>query len=156
MSALSSFTPFGPTDYNFGMLPSLAAAAAKAVCAGSREACPAMVRTHLLSIMSSAVAPLYVIVPPNWTPIPISVNTLCIADVGGSKSPIHERMIQPLRDHARDSFARHEAARTEASAASAEQKFHIKLLKAECVRSGRSDRRQAAGVPTREEEASLL
>lgn len=134
---MNMFAPpntFQATDYNFGMLPPLAEAAARAVCAGVREACPAMVRTHLLSTLSSAVAPLYVISPANWTPIPIGVNTLCIADVGGSKSTVHERMIQPLKDHARDSFARHAAAQTEASAASAEQKFHIKLLKAEIAR----------------------
>lgn len=93
-----------------------------------------MVRTHLLSVLSSAVAPLYVVSPPNWTPIPIGVNTLCIADVGGSKSPVHECFIQPLKDHARDSFTRYEAAQTEASATSAEQKFHIKPLKAEIAR----------------------
>lgn len=131
---LTRFTPFQAPDYNFGMLPPLAEAAAKAVCAKNTEACPAMVRTHLLSALSSAVAPLYVMSPPNWTPIPIGVNTLCIADVGGSKSPVHDCVIQPLRDHARDSFARYEAARTEASAASAEKNFHIKLLKSEIAR----------------------
>ncbi|WP_338334964.1 YfjI family protein [Xanthomonas euvesicatoria] len=131
---LAPLTTFQAPDYNFGMLPPLAAAAARAVCARATEACPALIRTHLLSVLSSAVAPLYVVSPPNWTPIPIGVNTLCIADVGGSKSPVHECMIQPLKDHARDSFARYEVARTEASAASAEQKFHIKLLKAEIAR----------------------
>ncbi|WP_238527736.1 YfjI family protein [Pseudoxanthomonas spadix] len=134
---LVPFTTFQAPDYNFGMLPPMAAAAARAVCARATEACPAMVRTHLLSVLSSAVAPLYVISPPNWTPIPIGVNTLCIADVGGSKSPVHECMIQPLKEHARDSFARHEVARSEASAASAEHKFHIKLLEAEIARCRR-------------------
>lgn len=134
MNMLAPLTTFQAPDYNFGMLPPLAAAAARAVCAKAREACPAMAGTHLLSVLSSAVAPLYVMSPPDWTPIPIGVNTLCIADVGGSKSPVHECMVQPLKEHARASFARHEAARTEASASSAEQKFHIKLLKAEIAR----------------------
>ncbi|OAX87918.1 hypothetical protein A7D16_13840 [Xanthomonas nasturtii] len=124
-------------DYNFGMLPPLAAAAAKAVCAKVPEACPAMVRTHMLSVLSSAVAPLYTMSPPNWTSIPIGVNTLCIADVGGSKSPMHDYLIPPLENHARDSFTRYEVARTEASAASAEKKFHIKLLEAEIARCRR-------------------
>lgn len=131
---LTRSTPFQAPDHNFGMLPPLAEAAAKAVCARNTEACPAMVRTHLLSALSSAVAPLYVMSPPHWTPIPIGVNTLCIADVGGSKSPVHDCVIQPLRDHARDSFARYEAARTEASASLAEKKFRIKLLKSEIAR----------------------
>ncbi|HDS1131991.1 TPA: DUF3987 domain-containing protein [Stenotrophomonas maltophilia] len=139
MNMLAPLTTIQAPDYNFGMLPPLVAAAARAVCARATEACPALVRTHLLSVLSSAVAPLYVMSPPNWTPVPIGVNTLCIADVGGSKSPVHECMIQPLKDHARNSFARHEVARTEASAASAEQKFHIKLLKAEIARRLRKE-----------------
>lgn len=134
MNMLAPLTAFRSPDHNFGMLPPVAAAAARAICAKATEACPAMVRTHLLSVLSSAVAPLYVMSPPNWTPIPIGVNTLCISNVGGSKSPIHERMIKPLKEYARDSFPRHEIARTEASAASAEQNFHIKLLKAEIAR----------------------
>lgn len=131
---LTPLTAFQSPDHNFGMLPPVAAAAAKAVCARVGEACPAMVRTHLLSVLSSAVAPLYAIAPPNWTPIPIGVNTLCIADVGGSKSPVHECMIQPLKEHTRESFVRHNAAQIEASASSAEHKFHLKLLKAEIAR----------------------
>jgi hypothetical protein len=131
---LAPLKSYQTPDYNFGMLPPVAADAARAVCARVKEACPAMVRTHLLSVLSSAVAPLYVISPPNWTPIPIGVNTLCIADVGGSKSPVHECMIQPLKEHARDSFVRHRAAQIEVSAASDEHNFHLKLLKAEIAR----------------------
>ena len=107
------------------------------MCAKVPEACPEMVRTHLLSVLSSAVAPLYSMSPPNWTPVPIGVNTLCIADVGGSKSPVHELMTEAIKDHARGSFTRYDAACAEASAASAEQKFQIKLLEAEIARHKR-------------------
>lgn len=141
MNHLAPSMPFQVPDPNFGMLPPLAAAAARAVCAQAEEACPLLVRTHLLSVLSSAVAPLYSMAPPNWTPVPISVNTLCIADVGGSKSPVHELMIKPLKDYIRDSFTRYEAAQIDASASSAEEKFHIKLLKDEitrCLRKGES------------------
>jgi hypothetical protein len=134
MNMLAPLHTFRAPDPNFGMLPSLAEAAARAVCAKVQEACPTMVRTHLLSILSSAVAPLYTVTPPNWTPIPIGVSTLCVADVGGSKSPVHELLIRPLKDHAKESFARYEAATIEANAASDEKKFQIKLLKAEIAR----------------------
>lgn len=128
------FRSFQSADVNFGMLPAVAAAAAKAVCAKVPTSCPTLVRTHLLSILSSAVAPLYVISPPNWTPIPIGINTLCIADVGGSKSPVHDHLIKPLKEHAEESLARYRAASIEANAASEEIKFQIKLLKAEIAR----------------------
>ncbi|ARQ88889.1 DUF3987 domain-containing protein [Stenotrophomonas maltophilia] len=134
MNMLGPFHTFQAPDPNFSMLPPLAEAAARAVCAKVQEACPSMVRTHLLSILSSAVAPLYTVIPPNWTPIPIGVSTLCVADVGGSKSPVHELLIRPLKDHAKESFARYEAATIEANAASDETKFHVKLLKAEIAR----------------------
>lgn len=137
MNLLTPLTAYRTPDYNFDMLPPVAATAARAVCAKVTEACPAMVRTHLLSVLSSAVAPLYVISPPNWTSIPIGINTLCVANVGGSKSPVHECLIQPLRDHAKDSFARHQASLTESNATSAEQQFHIKLLKADIARRQR-------------------
>ena len=55
MSMLAPLTPLHTPDYHFGMLPPMAAAAARAVCARVKESCPAMVRTHLLSVLSSAV-----------------------------------------------------------------------------------------------------
>ena len=134
MKTLPSLTTYRSPDHNFDMLPPVAAAAARAICAKAPEACPCMVRTHLLSILSSAVAPLYVMSPPDWTSIPISVNTLCIANVGESKSPVHEHLIQPLKEHTKNSFARYQAAQTEANASAAEQQLHIKILKAEIAR----------------------
>lgn len=137
MNMPSPFSSFQVQDQNFWMLPPVAAAAAKAVCARVKDADPHMVRTHLLSALSSGVAPLYVITPPNWTSLPIGVNTLCITDVGGSKSPVHECLIQPLKDHARDSFTRFAAAQVESDAACAERKFQIQILKKEIARCAR-------------------
>lgn len=144
---LSAYPAVG--DTNFGMLPWVAAQAAAAVCAKAREADPAMVRTHLLSVMSSAVAPFYVIAPPDWSPVPISVSTLCIADVGGSKTPVHDLLARPLKQHNSDSFSRFEAAQLEADAAKAEHKFQVQLLKAEVSRALRK------GEPTKELLATL-
>ena len=58
MKTLPSLTTYRSPDHNFDMLPPVAAAAARAICAKAPDACPSMVRTHLLSILSSAVAQL--------------------------------------------------------------------------------------------------
>lgn len=137
MSALSPLPAFGMPDANFGMLPPKAAAAAKAVCARTPEVCPYLVRTHLLSILSSAVAPLYVMTPPGWTPIPIGVSTLCVAQVGGSKSPVHDLLTKPLQDHYGASRDRYRAVLAEANAAEAERKFLVKLHQDEVARRRR-------------------
>jgi len=77
MNMFAPFHTLRAQDPNFSMLPPLAEAAARAVCAKVQEACPSMVRTHLLSILSSAVAPLYTVTPPNWTPITNVAATAC-------------------------------------------------------------------------------
>lgn len=137
MNMPTLFTGYPVQDPHFGMLPPIAEAACKAVCAKVKEADPRMVRTHMLSILGSAVSPLYVVTPPGWKSISIGVNTLCIADVGGSKSPVHEYLIQPLKAHAKASFARVEAAQNEFSAVCAEHKFKIQMLKTQIARCGR-------------------
>jgi hypothetical protein len=134
MNMPTPFMGYPVQDPHFGMLPPIVEAACKAVCAKVKEADPRMVRTHMLSILGSAVSPLYVVTPPGWKSLSIGANTLCIADVGGSKSPVHEYLIQPLKAHARESFARVEAAQNEFNAICAEHKFRIQILKTEIAR----------------------
>lgn len=127
-----------PVDYNFGMLPPLIRAAARAVSAAVVEADPLLVRTHLLSVISSALNPLYTVAPPGWSPIPVGVNTLCVAKVGGSKSPVHDLLVVPLRRHVRESLARFESAFVEYEALKTERKFEIDGIEAEIRRRRRT------------------
>lgn len=134
MNNLSPFHGTQVRDHNFGMLPPIAEAVAKVVCAQVTDADPQMVRTHLLSVLSSAVAPLFSVTPPTWSPIPIGVNTMCITNVGGSKSPVHDRLIQSLQGYTAESFPRFESAQIEFNAQSDEHKFQIQIVKKELAR----------------------
>lgn len=97
-----------------------------------------MIRTHMLSVLSSAVAPLYRVAPPGWNPIPISVNTLCVSEVGGSKSPIHDTLILPLRRHSEMNGDRYCEQVAQARHHAEHRRLNIDFLKAAIKRAHRS------------------
>ncbi|MBN8211299.1 MAG: DUF3987 domain-containing protein [Xanthomonadales bacterium] len=121
------------------MLPSIAKDAAKAYCAKTNSADPIMVRTYLLSVMSSAAGPFYFIKPPGWNPHPINANTLCIVGTGNSKSPVHDRVIQPLMCHANESIVRFIQMEAKFRAQLDQRKLQVEVLRAEVRRRKRKN-----------------
>lgn len=137
---------------DFDVLPPIARRAAQALCQKLDNAPPLMVRTHLLSVLSSAVAPLYRVVPPDWNPMPISVNTLCVSDVGGAKSPIHDNLIKSLKDHDQQVEQEFPGKLAEAQCKEEQRKLNERVLTKEIMRT-RGDRDLAKAL---HEELNLV
>lgn len=137
---------------DFDVLPPIARRAAQALCQKLDNAPPLMVRTHLLSVLSSAVAPLYRVTPPDWNPMPISVNTLCVSDVGGAKSPIHDHLIKSLKRHDEQVELEFPGKLAEAQCKEEQRKLNERLLIKEIMRT-RGDRDLAKAL---HEELNLV
>ncbi|MGH8074903.1 MAG: YfjI family protein [Lysobacter sp.] len=137
MNMLSPFSRPSALDRNFAVFGPDLQAVARAICSRAKEADPMMVRTHMLSVLSSAISPLYTFIPPHWDPMPIGVNSLCIAEVGSSKSPVHNAVAMPLKEFADESLSRYDAAMDEFEAHREQDMFRIDLLKGEIKRRSR-------------------
>lgn len=137
MNPLSPFYQPPAPDRNFAVFSPDLQAIARIVCSRAKGADPMMVRTHMLSVLSSAIAPLYTISPPHWDPQYISVNSMCIADIGSWKTPMHAALAKPLLAYADDSNPLHDAALAEFEAQREERQLKIELIKAEIKRGSR-------------------
>lgn len=122
----------------FACLPADIRDAALSISAGNAEADPSMIRTHLLSVLSSAIAPFYRLHLPGWTPIPISVNTLCVVGVGGSKSPVHKALIEPLEHYRQFSHRQHADDCSAYEARVSHHRVKLEIAKTEAKRARRS------------------
>lgn len=129
---------FSGNSEAFEALPSQAREAALAISVRNPEADPIIIRSHMLSVMSSALAPFYQLKLPGWTPIPISVNTLCVVDVGGSKSPVHKALVEPLEQYRDASHREFEEDFSVYEASLAQHRVKLELAKIEAKRARRS------------------
>ena len=152
MNPLSPFYRPPALDRNFAVFSPDLQVIARIVCSRAKEADPMMVRTHMLSVLSSAIAPLYTISPPHWDPQYIGVNSMCIADTGSSKSPVHSALATPLRAYADDSNPLHDSAMAEFEALLEDRRFKIELINAEIKRG----KRKGESVNELEQERAAL